>query len=69
MYVAVLLYLGDGVRRLVDMLPQPFYLRETNLIPIKQESGWNPRTGLVFSERRKLILLPGFESRTIQPVA
>ena len=68
MYVAVL-YLGDGIRRLIDMLPQPFYLRETTVIPMKQESGWTPRTGLDFSERRKLILLPGFEAHTIQPVA
>jgi len=64
--VAVLLYVGDGVRRLFDMLPQPSYLRETTLIPIKQESVWTPRTGLNFSKRRKL---PGLEDQTIQLVA
>ena len=47
MYVAVL-YLGDGIRRLIDMLPQPFYLRETTVIPMKQESGWTPELVLTF---------------------
>jgi hypothetical protein len=62
------LYLGDGVRRLVDMLSQLFYLLETTLKPIKQESGWTPEPVLAFRRKETLIPLPGCEARNIEPI-
>jgi hypothetical protein len=46
--------------------PRPLYPRERDPLPIVQEAGWAP--GAVSTGAENLPL-PGFDPRTIQPVA
>jgi hypothetical protein len=51
------------------MLPEPFYLGKTILIPVKQETVWTLEPVLAFRRKEKLTLLPGCEAHNIQPIA
>jgi hypothetical protein len=49
----------------VNATSRPFYLRK-DLVPIVQEAGWAP--GPVWTSAENLAS-PGFDARTVQPVA
>jgi hypothetical protein len=50
----------------VNATPRPLYPRESDAVPIVEEAGWAPGpVGWV----RKISHPPGFDLRTIQPVA
>jgi hypothetical protein len=63
-----LIFLDLGARRgwLVSTTPQPLYPGK-DPVPIVQEAGWAP--GPVWTCAKSLALPPGFDSRTVQPVA
>ena len=64
----VLPFHDDGTRRGwgVSVTPRPIFTPGKNTLPIVQEAGWpQGRSGQV----RKISPLPGFDCRTVQPVA
>jgi len=65
----VLLFLDHGTRRGcgVSVTHRPLLTPGKDPVPIVQEVGWAP--GLVWTDAENLVPLPGFDPRTVQPVA
>ena len=64
-----LLLLDHGTRRGcgVSVTPRPLFAPGKNPVPFVQEAGWAP--GLVWTGAEDLAPPPGFDPRTVQPVA
>ena len=54
------------MRWVVNAMPRPLYPGK-DPVPIVQEAGWAP--GPVWTGAKNLAPLPGFDPRTVQPVA
>jgi len=64
-----LLFLDHGTRRRwgVIVMPRPLFAPGKDPVPVVQEAGWAP--GPVWTGAENLASLPGFDTRTVQPVA
>ena len=54
---------------MVNINTRPLVPRKRTPVPTEQEGGWVPSRSVHFGEQKYLLLLPGFEPRTIHPVA
>jgi hypothetical protein len=63
--IALLFNLAARLGRVVNAPPRALYPRERDPVPIVQEGGPQGRSGLL----RKISPPPGFNPRTVQPVA
>lgn len=57
---------GTGWVSEVSFAPWPLSPRERTSVPIEQENGWTPKEVQTFWRRKHVLILPGFEIRTVQ---